>query len=78
MATNIDTLLAGTTVSVDGSAITISGLTANEQAILAVALSALYLATRQGGVGGGQAVSCQVARSGQNAKSNITVTAGTG
>jgi hypothetical protein len=76
LATNIDTLLANTTVVVDGSAITISGLSANEQAILAVALAALYRSVGQGGVGAAQAVSCRVARSGGN--SVIAVTAGTG
>jgi len=40
MASNLDALLNGTTVSVSGSPITISGLSDNERAILLIALLA--------------------------------------
>lgn len=76
MATNIDTSLAATTVSVAGSAITISGLTANEQAILTIALCALAEARKEG-VGGGKAYGQRYGRS-TGAVEQVTITVGAG
>ncbi len=76
MATNLDTLLNGTTVTVDGAAITISGLTANEQAILLIALSALEQANGRA-LSGGRAIGMRAARS-TGVVSAIVVTPATG
>lgn len=76
MATNVDTALAATTVVVSGSGITISGLTANEQAILAIALCALAEARKEGVVGG-RAVGVRFGRS-TGAIETVVVTPGAG
>jgi len=76
MASNLDALIASTTINVSGSAITLSSLTENERGILLVALLALHQG-RNWAATAGIAISERVGRS-TGAIETVTVTPGAG
>jgi hypothetical protein len=76
MASNLDSMLNGTTVSVSGSSITLSSLTENERGILLVALAALARANGAE-LSASRALGSRAGRS-TGAVETVTITAGAG